>query len=72
MSARAFMVAHAVVWSAFFIAGCNVQRSPEERKASSDAWVGQKISEHTLSDGTRCAVIAYERAAGISCDWGRK
>jgi hypothetical protein len=29
------------------------------------------IQEINLSDGTRCAVYAYRKQGGISCDWSK-
>ncbi|MCF4970805.1 hypothetical protein CV014_28815 [Nostoc sp. CMAA1605] len=73
MSARAFVVVViGVMWSAFFVSGCERVNTPGEVTARMNVRVAAEISEKVLSDGTRCAVIDGERKAAMSCDWGRK
>jgi len=43
--------------------------NPVTRVNSVQGYGNYAVTEHILSDGTRCALLFAYKGAGISCDW---
>ncbi len=46
-----------------------VDNNPVTRVNSTQGYGDYVVTEYTLSDGTRCALLFVYKGAGISCDW---
>lgn len=64
-----------IALTAVTLGACRVEDSPVERQIASNRKeirgriAADRISEITLSDGTRCAVYYASQSGAIDCNW---